>query len=143
MSLKESIITGIATSAAMPSIYVGTCLGTLFAPSLATTSGGMGAVMSATAAGLYLAFLPTVFFSSMAALSSSPVPRVGFSILAAASFTAGIALGGAMFNLAMPSLLPCVGLGVAIAALGALITIGLTRMCLDAFVKECKETFTP
>ena len=141
MSLKESVITGLATSAAIPSIYVGTCLGTLFAPTLATAAGGIGAVMGATAAGLYLAFLTTVFFSSMAALSSNPVTRIGFSILAAASFVGGVALGGAMFSLSMQTLLPCVGLGVAIAALGAFITIGLTRMCLNAFVDECKQSY--
>ncbi|MCH9755908.1 MAG: hypothetical protein K0U37_01785 [Gammaproteobacteria bacterium] len=143
MSLKEAVLTGLATSAAIPSVFVGTCVGTLFAPGLAATAGGTAVVLGATAIGLKLAFLPTVFFSSMAALSSNPISRIGFSMLAAASFTAGIALGAAILGLSTQALLPCIGLGVAIAALGALTIIGLTRICLNSFLEELNETYTP
>ncbi|MDF1647075.1 MAG: hypothetical protein P1U61_08900 [Legionellaceae bacterium] len=143
MSFKESFITALTTTAAIPSIFAGTCFGTLFAPHLAAAAGGATAVIGATGLGLQIAFIPTVFFSSMAALSSKPVSRVGFSVLAAASFVGGITLGGAMFGLSMQTLLPCIGLGVAIAALGAIMTVGLARICLNSLLEEWNETFTP
>ncbi|MDF1678680.1 MAG: hypothetical protein P1U32_08315 [Legionellaceae bacterium] len=140
MSLKDAALTGLATSVAVPSVFVGTCVGTLFAPhNLAATA----RIIGATALGLKLAFLPTVFFSSMAALSSNPVTRIGFSILAAASFLSGVALGGTLFGLSAGTLLPAIGLGIAIAALGAIAIIGLTKLCLKAVLEETNNSFTP
>ena len=138
MRIKDALITSVATAAAIPSIIVGTCFGTLFVPSLAAGSAAL--VIGATTCGLQVAFLPTVFFSGMAALSNNPVSKIGFSILAASSFLGGIVLGGALFGLAMETLMPCIGLGIAIAGLGALITIGLAKLCFNAFMDELTDT---
>ena len=141
MPIKEALITSAVTAVAIPSVFVGTCLGTLFAPALA--AGSIGFVMGATLVGLKIAFLPTVFFSGMAALSSKPVTQIGFSVLAAGSLIGGIALGGALFGLSLQTLMPCIGLGVAIAALGALIITGLAKLCLNTLMEELKETPEP
>ncbi len=143
MSLTQSVKVGLSTAVAMPSIYVGTCFGTLFTPALTAAAGGTAAIIGATAAGLEVAFIPTIFFSSMAALTNNPIPKIGFSILAAASFLGGMAFGGALFNLSAGSLLPSVAIGVAIAALGLLATVGLAKICLNSFIEETKQAFMP
>ncbi len=140
MSLKDAVITGLTASAAVPSVFIGTCVGTLFVPHNLTTT---ARIIGATALGLRLAFLPTVFFCSMAALSNNPVTRIGFSVLAAASFLCGVALGGALFGLSAGTLLPAIGLGVVIAALGATAVVGLTKLCLKAVLEETNNNFTP
>ncbi len=141
MNIKKAIVTGVETSVAIPSVFVGTCFGTMFAPSLATAAGGAPAVISAAAAGLQIAFLPTVFFSSLAALTNKPTLKAGFSVLAAASFIGGVTLGGAMFGLSAQTLMPCIGLGVAIGALGAMAIIGLAKVCLNALLDEFNQTY--
>lgn len=141
MNIKNAIVTGLKTSVAVPSVFVGTCFGTMFAPSLAGAAGGGPAVIAAAAVGLQIAFLPTVFFSSLAALTNQPLLKAGFALLAAASFIGGVTLGGAMFGLKTQTLLPCIGLGVAIGALGAMMVIGLAKVCLNALLEEFNQNY--
>lgn len=131
MRIKEAGFAGLITGIAIPNVFVGTCFGTLFAPSSAAAAGGASLIIGATGAGLALAFLPSVFFSGMAALSTKPNMKAGFSLCAAASLLGGVMLGGAMFGLSAGTLLPFIGLGAAISALSTLITIFVAQACLN------------
>ncbi|MCH9715542.1 MAG: hypothetical protein K0U24_09060 [Gammaproteobacteria bacterium] len=131
MRIKEAAEASLKTGIAIPNVFVGTCFGTLFAPSSAAAAGGASLIIGATGAGLALAFLPSVFFSGMAALSTKPNMKAGFSLCAAASLLGGVMLGGAMFGLSAGTLLPFIGLGAAISALSTLITIFVAQACIN------------
>ena len=126
----------------IPGAFIGTSVGTLFAPTLTSAAGGVGTVLGATAVGFSFAFIPTVIFSGMAAMSSSPVLKLGFGVMAAVSAVAGIALSAALFGIAAKTLLPAIAVGVAIAALGALLCMGLGKMAVFACAEGMHQTFT-
>ncbi len=142
MALSGATITGLSTSFIIPATAIGTCVSTLFAPSLTAAAGGTAAVAGAAVSGLAIAFLPSVYCFSMAALSSNLITKIGFSVLGAASCLGGIAFGGALFGLSLGTLLPFIGLGVAIAAAGTLLTAGLSILCLLSFAGECRDDMT-